>query len=71
MMKFYTVEEAQQTILRRKALNRTEYSPITIQRTEDFFGEGVTPPRAVEIILRSVEDEGDQALRQWSQLLDR
>ncbi len=70
-MKFYTVEEAQQTILRRKALNRTEYSPITIQRTEDFFGEGVTPPRAVEIILRSVEDEGDQALRQWSQLLDR
>jgi histidinol dehydrogenase len=70
-MKIYTVEKAQQTILRRKALNRIEYSPITIQRTEEFFGKGVTPPLAVEKILRSVEKEGDQAIRKWSQLLDR
>jgi histidinol dehydrogenase len=70
-MKIYTVEEAKTTILRRKALNRTEYSPVTIQRTEDFFGKGVTPPQAVEIILRSIEEEGDKSVRKWSKKLDR
>ncbi|MCB2178383.1 histidinol dehydrogenase [bacterium] len=70
-MKIFNIEEAQQTILKRKALHRMEYSPITLQRTEDFFGKGITPPKAVEIILRSVEDEGDQAIRKWSKNLDR
>jgi len=70
-MKIYTVEEAQRTILRRKALNRIDYSPVTIERTEEFFGKGVTPTQAVELILRSVEEGGDQAIRKWSALLDR
>ena len=70
-MKIYNVEEAKQTILKRKALHRMEYSPLIIQRTEELFGAGITPPQAVEIILRSVEDEGDQALREWSKKLDR
>jgi histidinol dehydrogenase len=70
-MKIYTIEEAKQTILKRKALHRIEYSPLTIQRTEDFFVKGVTPPQAVEIILRSVEEEGDRAIRKWSKKLDR
>jgi len=70
-MKIYTIEEAQQTILQRKALNRIEYSPITIKRTEEFFGKNVTPPEAVKKILQSVEGEGDHAIRKWSQILDR
>ena len=70
-MKIFSVEEAQQSILKRKALTRINYSPITLQRTADFFGEGVTPPQAVEIILASVENEGDLAIRKWSKLLDR
>lgn len=70
-MKIYTVAEAQKTILRRKALNRIEYSPLTIQRTEAFFGKGVTPPKAVETILDSIEADGDQALIKWSKTLDR
>ncbi|MGD2027279.1 MAG: histidinol dehydrogenase [Anaerolineales bacterium] len=70
-MKIYTVEKAIQTILKRKALNRIDYSPITLERTEAYFGTGVTPPKAVEIILRSIEEEGDQAIRTWSSLLDR
>jgi histidinol dehydrogenase len=65
------MEEAKQTILKRKALHRMEYSPLIIQRTEELFGAGITPPQAVEIILRSVDDEGDQALREWSKKLDR
>lgn len=70
-MKIYTVEEAKQTILKRRALNRIEYSPIMLKRTEEYFGTGVTPPKAVEMILRSVEEQGDQAVREWSALLDR
>ena len=70
-MEIYNVEKAKQKILKRKALNRMDYSPVTIQRTEEFFGPGITPPRAVEIILRSVEEEGDQAILKWSRILDR
>ena len=36
-MKIYNIETAKQTILKRKALNRMDYSPITIQKTEEFF----------------------------------
>ena len=70
-MEIYNVDQAKQKILKRKALNRMDYSPVTIQRTEEFFGPGITPPRAVEIILRSVEEEGDQAILKWSRILDR
>jgi histidinol dehydrogenase len=70
-MKRYNVTQAKSTILKRKALNRIAYSPLTIERTEGFFGKGTTPPRAVEIILQSVEDEGDQALFKWSREIDR
>lgn len=69
-MKIYTVEEAQETILQRKALNRIEYSPVTLEKTEKIFGRGVRPPQAVEIILQSVEEEGDRAIRKWSRILD-
>jgi histidinol dehydrogenase len=69
-MKIYEVEEARKTILKRKALHRMEYSPILVQKTEEYFGEGITPPQAVAIILQSVEEQGDQGIRKWSQVLD-
>ena len=69
-MKIYTAAQARETILRRRALNRTEYSPVTLRRTEEFFGPGVTPPQAVDKILRSVEEQCDAAVRRWSALLD-
>jgi len=70
-MKIFTVEEAKKTILNRKALNRIDYSSLTIERTEAYFGKGVTPPQAVATILDSIEAEGDAALLKWSKLLDR
>jgi hypothetical protein len=39
MMKIYSVEEAQETILERKTLNRNAYSPVTIEATERGYGE--------------------------------
>ena len=44
-MQIYSVAQAKQTILKRRSLNRTEYSPITLSRTEEYFGAGVTPPQ--------------------------
>ncbi|MEE4195194.1 MAG: histidinol dehydrogenase [Anaerolineae bacterium] len=70
MIKIYSVEEAKQTILKRRSLNRTKYSPLTIERTEAFFGKGATPPTAVASILSDIEENGDTALRKYSKLLD-
>ena len=69
-MKIYNPDQARKTILRRQSISRTAFSPLTIQRTEQFFGEGITPPQAVEIILQSVAESGDQAVLKWSQALD-
>ena len=70
MIRIYSVEEAKGSILQRRALQRSAYAPDTIARTEAYFGEGVEPPQAVQTILRSVEAEGDAAVRRWSSLLD-
>jgi histidinol dehydrogenase len=69
-MKIYNLDQARRTILKRKALNRITYSPQVIQRTEALFGPGVTPSQAVQIILESVEEDGDQALLKWSREID-
>lgn len=69
-MKIYTVEQAKKSILKRRALNRLDYAPVTLERTASFFGEGITPPKAVEIVLNSVEVDGDTAIIKWSTLLD-
>lgn len=71
MFKIIDVETARKTILRREPLN-TQKVPEWIQRgVEDIFGEGVTPYQAVSRILSSVQEEGDAALRTWSQTLDQ
>jgi histidinol dehydrogenase len=70
MIAIYMVEEAQKTILKRKPLTRMQYAPRLLARTEALFGADVTPPMAVEIILNSVEERGDEALREWSARLD-
>jgi len=70
MIKIYSAQEASKTILKRRALHREVYSPVTIERTEAFFGPGVSPPMAVESILTTVEEEGDQDLLKWNSMLD-
>lgn len=70
MIRIYSVEDAKNTILKRKPLSRENYAPLTLERTAAMFGEGVTPPQAVAQILDSIEAEGDRALRKWSSLLD-
>lgn len=70
MIKIYSVEEALSTILKRIPLHLDEFSPTIISRTETLFGDGVLPPQAVEKILRSINEEGDRAVRHWSKIID-
>jgi histidinol dehydrogenase len=73
VLKLYDVDSAQRTILRRTPGLATaiEYPTSVVEGTERIFGRGVTPPQAVAQILASVQEEGDAALRHWSELLDR
>ncbi len=71
MLSLYDVDTARQTILRRAPLSAMTYPAATLARTEAVFGKGVTPPQAVGMILTSIQEEGDAALRRWCRLLDK
>ncbi|NOY99169.1 MAG: histidinol dehydrogenase [Chloroflexi bacterium] len=71
MLKLYDMETARKTILRRTPANTTKYPPALLEGVERLFGSGVTPPQAVSRILASVQEEGDAALRRWSEILDK
>jgi histidinol dehydrogenase len=71
MLKIYDVTTAQNTILKRTPLHTKTYPPRLVQSVEALFGEGVTPAGAVSIILESIRQEGDAALRKWSSLIDK
>lgn len=70
MIKIFTVEEAQNSILRRDmALEPTV--PSSLQASLDrMFGHGATPETAVSHILRDVGKNGDSSLRDWTLKID-
>jgi histidinol dehydrogenase len=70
MITIYSVEEAKSTVLKRRPLHLDEFSPIVINRTEAIFGAGIKPPQAVEQILKSINKDGDKAVRHWSKVID-
>ena len=71
MLNIYDVERARRTILRRVPPERQNLPPALLEGVERIFGQGVVPSEAVARILASVREEGDQAVRRWSQLLDQ
>ncbi len=71
MLKLYDVETARRTILRRPPLGDDAYPPAVLDTVERAFGKGVTPAQVVARILASVRDEGDIALRHWTETLDK
>ncbi len=70
MLKQYTIEAAQQTILRRTDSLAGTYPPALIAGVETIFGPGTTPPQAVRQILTAIAQEGDQGILRWSRILD-
>ncbi len=49
----------------------TKYPDSVVARTEAVFGEGVSPEKAVDLILQSVRERADEALREWSAKLEK
>jgi len=70
MLKIYTSEEAQKTILKRVPLDDMPVSTHMLEGIKQLFGAPLTPDEAVRQILREIRSEGDDALRRWSMLLD-
>jgi histidinol dehydrogenase len=71
MLRIFDVKTAQATILRRGATRVKSYPQRLLDSVERLFGAGVTPHQAVARILASIRDEGDVAVRHWSQVLDQ
>ena len=70
MIKIFTVEEAQNSILRRD-MALEPHVPAALQASLDrLFGHGATPETAVSHILRDVRAKGDAALRDWTLKID-
>ncbi len=70
MLKIYTSEEAQNTILKRVPLDDMPVSSRILESIKQLFGAPLTPDEAVRQILREIRSDGDDALRRWSRLLD-
>ncbi len=70
MLKIYELEDARKSILQRKPLNTQPVPEGVKQGVEAIFGTGVSPSQAVTRILASVQERGDEALREWSWTLD-
>jgi histidinol dehydrogenase len=70
MLKIFTTEEAQKSILQRLPLDEMKVSPQLLTGINQMFGASLTPEEAVRQILKEIRREGDVALRRWSAKLD-
>lgn len=70
MIKIYTVDEANRSILRRERALEPAVPPALQASLERLFGHGATPETAVAHIIRDVRRSGDAALRDWTLKID-
>jgi histidinol dehydrogenase len=70
MLKIYTMDEAEKTILKRVPLDDMPVSPQLLERIQHLFGLPLAPYEAVRQILKEIRSEGDAALKRWSAILD-
>jgi histidinol dehydrogenase len=63
------LQVAKNTVLRRSQ-EPTDYPDHVLSGVERIFGDGVSPEEAVSRILSDVRDNGDVALRSWSERID-
>ena len=70
VLRIYTVDEAQRTVLRRQPLDRIEIPASLHDSLTRIFGAGISPSEAVARILGDVRDRGDAAVREWTRRID-
>ncbi len=64
------IQTAQARILLERNFGENETPAHLLERTKATFGEALTVEQVVERILKSVRDQGDDALRDWSSRLE-
>ena len=64
------VERAKRTVLRRVAFQEVALPEEVRMRSRDLFGRELSPEEIVAEILQDVRQEGDAALRRYTELLD-
>ena len=64
------LESARNTLCSGRSLDLDTVPPHVQQRTEEVFGEPLTPRQVVELILKQVREGGDGALRDLTRKLD-
>ena len=67
----YGAEEGRRRLLRRQPLEEYQASPALQTSIERAFGEALTPDQVVARIIERVREEGDQALFDYTRLLDQ
>lgn len=70
MIQIYTVEKAQQTILRRDMAFEPEVPDGVKAGIRRVFGEDLTPGTAVSGILADIRQRGDTAVLHWTHKID-
>ncbi len=70
MLKIYEVDDALNTILKRRPVDEFPVSQSMRQRTIAIFGEDIPPEESVRRILKDVRSRGDSALIDWTARLD-
>lgn len=69
-IRIYTLEEARQTILKRRPWDEWPIPQGVREGIRRVFGEDLTPEEAVRRIVRDVRARGDAAIREWTQRID-
>jgi histidinol dehydrogenase len=67
---FTNIDEARSVILKRRSLRDYTAPDHVIERSVELFGERLMPDEAVRRIIRSVREDGDQALLEWNRQID-
>ncbi|NPA90668.1 MAG: histidinol dehydrogenase [Chloroflexi bacterium] len=70
-IRIYTVDEAKQTILKRRRWDEWPIPDRVREGIRQVFGEELTPEEAVRRIVQDVRERGDAALREWTERADR
>jgi histidinol dehydrogenase len=70
LIRILSVEEARETILKRRPPDETEITPEMSERIRRLFGEPLTPDQVVSRILQDVRNRGDEAARHYTRLID-
>ena len=71
LLRRYTREEAERTILKRVPLDEFDVTPGVLQSIERLFGEPLSPEQAVRRVITDIREQGDGAVKRWMKTIDR